>query len=450
MGVLDQNNVPYGVLAGNHDVDQLSNDYTEYYKRFGEDRFKDKDYYGGSYKNNRGHYDLISSNGNDFIMVYMGWGVQDEDLAWLNDVLEQYPDRKAILSFHEYLLTSGNRSPIGDKIYEAVVKPNENVIAVLSGHYHDSNTLVSEIDDNGDGQPDREVYQMLGDYQAGPEGGLGYIKLLHFDQDNNRVFINTYSPYLDDYNFYEPEEFPGKDEFIMDLDLEVKEKRVATDYFSVTVKTDKEIGKQKNILSGETAQVEWTGLTENNTYTWYAVAEDKFTGKTASDMWTFTKGKTTEQGDGNEETPGDGDQGPDGGDPKPGNGDQGPDGGDPKPGNGDQGPDGGDPKPGNGDQGPDGGDPKPGNGDQGPDGEDPKPGNGDQGPDGEDSKPGNEDPKPNGGDQQDRDDQSQNSVLPLPNTATNMFNILGIGILVITLGGGLLFILRKNRSAIKG
>jgi len=298
MGVLDQNNVPYGVLAGNHDVDQLSNDYTEYYKRFGEDRFKDKDYYGGSYKNNRGHYDLISSNGNDFIMVYMGWGVQDEDLAWLNDVLEQYPDRKAILSFHEYLLTSGNRSPIGNKIYEAVVEPNENVIAVLSGHYHDSNTLVSEIDDNGDGQPDREVYQMLGDYQAGPEGGQGYMKLLHFDQDNNRVFVNTYSPYLDDYNFYEPDEYPGKDEFVMDLDLQVKEKRVATDYFAVTVKTDKEIGKQENIPSGETAQVKWTDLTENNVYSWYAVAEDQFTGKTVSDMWTFTKGKAEEPDDG--------------------------------------------------------------------------------------------------------------------------------------------------------
>jgi hypothetical protein len=421
MGVLDQNNVPYGVLAGNHDVDQLSNDYTEYYMRFGEDRFKDKDYYGGSYKNNRGHYDLISANGNDFIMVYMGWGVQDEDLAWMNDVLAQYPDRKAILSFHEYLLTSGNRSPIGNKIYEAVVEPNENVLAVLSGHYHDSNTLISEIDDNGDGQPDREVYQMLGDYQGGPEGGQGYIKLLHFDQDNNRVFVNTYSPYLDDYNFYEPEEYPGKDEFIMDLDLEVKEKRVATDYFSVTVKTDKIIGKQENISSGETAQVKWTGLTENNTYSWYAVAKDQFTGKTASDMWTFTKGKVTEPGDGDQE-PGDGDQEPGDGDQEPGDGDQ-------EPGDEDQ-------KPGDGNQRPDGGDQKPGDGNQRPDGGDQKPGNGDQ--------------KPNSGDQQDRDDQSQNSVLPLPNTATNMFNILGIGILVITLGGVLLFILRKNRSAIKG
>ncbi|MGM7721871.1 lamin tail domain-containing protein [Metabacillus sp. Hm71] len=291
MGVLDENNIPYGVLAGNHDVDQLSNDYTQYYNYFGADRFEDKPYYGGTYKNNRGHYDLISSNGNDFIMVYMGWGVQDEDLSWMNEVLSQYPDRKAILNFHEYLLVSGNRSPLGEKIYNQVVKPNENVIAVLSGHYHDSETLVSEIDDDGDGTADREVYQMLGDYQGGPEGGQGYMKLLHFDQDNNRIIVNTYSPYLDDYNFYDPNEFPGKDELIINLDLQVDEKRVATDYFAVNVKTDEEIGKKENVPSGKTAEVKWRRLTENHTYSWYTVAEDDYTGKAVSDIWTFTKGK---------------------------------------------------------------------------------------------------------------------------------------------------------------
>ncbi len=365
MAVLDQNNVPYGVLAGNHDVDQLSNDYTQYYKWFGADRFENKDYYGGSYKDNRGHYDLISSNGNDFIMVYMGWGVQDEDLDWMNDILAQYPDRKAILSFHEYLLVSGNRSPIGDKIYEKVVVPNENVMAVLSGHYHDSETLVSEIDDNGDGQPDREVYQMLGDYQGGPEGGQGYMKLLHFDQDNNRIVVNTYSPYLDDYNFYEPDEFPGKDELVLELDLQVKEKRVATDYFSVTVKTDEEIGKQENISSGETAQVKWTGLTEDNTYSWYAVAEDQFTGKTTSDMWTFTKGKASEPGGGNEE-PGGGNEEPGGGNEEPGDGNEEPGDGNEEPGDGNEEPGGGNEEPGDGNEEPGDGNEEPGGGNEEP------------------------------------------------------------------------------------
>lgn len=90
-------------------------------------------HYGGSYKNNRGHYDLISSNGNDYIMLYMGWGITDQDIAWMDQVLKKHPDRMAILAFHEYLLVSGNRSPIGEKIFKEIVKPNPNVVMVLSG-----------------------------------------------------------------------------------------------------------------------------------------------------------------------------------------------------------------------------------------------------------------------------------------------------------------------------
>ncbi|MCU9612618.1 lamin tail domain-containing protein [Caldibacillus lycopersici] len=311
MKVLDDENIPYGVLAGNHDVNQVNNDYTDYYRYFGADRFENKPYYGGSYENNRGHYDLISAGGNDYIMVYLGWGVTDEGIQWMNDVLAAYPDRKAILSFHEYLQASGTRHPLGEKLYNEVVVPNKNVIAVLSGHYHEAQTLVNEIDDNGDGTVDRKVYQMLADYQAGPEGGQGYMRLLHFDQENNRILVNTYSPYLDDYNYYDGEAYPGKDEFVINLDLSAVKKRVATDYFSVNVYTDSEIGKDEKIQSGEIAETVWPGLENDVTYSWYAVAEDKYTGRTVSNIWTFVKGEdiappsTTDPADENDPEPSD-------------------------------------------------------------------------------------------------------------------------------------------------
>jgi LPXTG-motif cell wall-anchored protein len=275
-------------------VDHKTNDYTEYYKYFGADRFEDKPYYGGSYKNNRGHYDLISANGNDYIMVYLGWGVEEEGIAWMNEVLAAHPDRMAILNFHEYLQATGVRHPLGDKLYEEVVLPNENVIAVLSGHYHEAQLLIDEVDDNGDGVPDRHVYQMLADYQAGPEGGQGFMRLLHFDMDNNRIIVNTYSPYLDQYNYYDTETYPGKDEFVLELDLQPKEKRVATDYFAVNVYTEVEIGKQEAVESGSVAEMVWEDLEENERYWWYVVAEDEHTGQTTSDIWTFTKGVATD------------------------------------------------------------------------------------------------------------------------------------------------------------
>lgn len=287
MKVLDDADIPYGVLAGNHDVDHKLNDYKEYYKYFGEDRFKDKSYYGESYMDNRGHYDLISANGNDFIMLYMGWGVDQEGIDWMNDILAQYPDRKAFINFHEYLLASGTRSPIGDEIFEKVVIPNENVLAVLSGHYHNSQKLVDEIDDDGDGVADRTVYQMLADYQGGPEGGQGFMRILSFDTEKNELDVKTYSPYLDQYNYYDPEVNPGKDEFTLDWDSTPQVKKVATDYVAINVYTNNVIDKVENVPSGEEASVIWDELDPNEKYAWHVIARDNFGGETRSPIWTF-------------------------------------------------------------------------------------------------------------------------------------------------------------------
>ncbi|MBY0013433.1 S-layer homology domain-containing protein [Paenibacillus typhae] len=291
MRVLEDAGIPYGVLAGNHDVGHQTGDYTEFWKYFGEWRFKNLPGYGGTYKDNMGHYDLISAGGNDYLIVYMGWGLGDEEIDWMNEIVARYPERKAILALHEYLLVSNNRAPIADQIFEKVVKPNKNVIAALSGHYHDAELKVDQLDDNGDGVPDRNVYQMLADYQGAPEGGLGYIRLLQFDTAGNKLHVKTYSPYLDDYNYYDEPEYPGKDEFTLDLDLQPVTKRVATDYIGVKVYTDQEIAAQKDVASGSEVTAAWKALNPDSYYQWYVKAEDQHSGMVLSDIWGFYTGK---------------------------------------------------------------------------------------------------------------------------------------------------------------
>ncbi|KEZ47326.1 lamin tail domain-containing protein [Metabacillus indicus] len=419
MKVLDDQNIPYGVLAGNHDVNQVSNDYTDYYRYFGENRFQSKDYYGGSYLNNRGHYDLISAGGNDYIMVYLGWGVTDEGIAWMNDVLAAYPERKAILSFHEYLLASGTRHPLGEKLYNQVVVPNKNVFAVLSGHYHAAKTYIDQIDDNGDGTPDRTVTQMLADYQAGPEGGQGYMRLLHFDQDNNRILVNTYSPYLDDYNYYDTDEFPEMDEFEISLDLAPAEKRIATDSFAVNVYTDQAIGSDENIESGSIAETIWKGLETGQTYFWYASAEDSFTGNTVSDIWSFTKGEKGTVPDEEDPSSPPADGGEDTGNP-------------PADGGGNTG----NPPAGGGNPGEDSGNDGPG---ASPDKNgQPKGSENPRVPDKEDSAP------VHGSAQGGSDDAAKGSHLP--STATDMYNLLAAGGLIIVAGASVLLYQRRKRT----
>jgi len=288
MKVLEDAKIPYGVLAGNHDVGHQDSDYAKYWQYFGEERFKDIPTFGGSYENNRGHYDLVSAGGNDFIVVYMGWGLGNKEIDWMNEVVSKYPERKAILCLHEYMLVSNNRAPIAEKIFEKVIKPNKNVIAALSGHYHDAQIKIDELDDNGE---KRQVYQMLADYQGAEEGGLGYIRLMQFDVKNNKLHMKTYSPYLNDYNYYDPKLFPGKDEFSLDLDLQPKTKRVATDYIGVKVYSDLPIGKVSHVESGKQASLTWNNLKGDSYYQWYTKVEDSNSGQVLSDIWGFYTGK---------------------------------------------------------------------------------------------------------------------------------------------------------------
>ena len=118
----------------------------------------------------------------------------------MNNILKKYPERKAILNFHEYLLASGGFGEEPQRVLNEVVSKNSNVCMVLSGHYHNAQTVINEFDDDGDGVNDRKVYQMLFDYQGLPEGGMGYLRLMHFDLDGKKVLFKTYSPSLDDYN----------------------------------------------------------------------------------------------------------------------------------------------------------------------------------------------------------------------------------------------------------
>jgi hypothetical protein len=96
----DEAGLPYGVLAGNHDVGHAADDYSNFSTYFGESRYRGNPWYGGSYKDNRGHYDLITVGGVDFLMLYMGWPAvnnaasNDEDIAWMNAVIQRYPSAR--------------------------------------------------------------------------------------------------------------------------------------------------------------------------------------------------------------------------------------------------------------------------------------------------------------------------------------------------------------------
>jgi hypothetical protein len=250
--MLDEAGLPYGVLAGNHDVGNFDLDWTSYGRYFGERRFAGNPWYGGSHQDNRGHYDLFSAGGVDFVVVSMGWGPGDAEIAWMNDVLAQHPNRVAIVNLHEYLLTTGGLGPIPQRIQDEVVATNPNVRMVMSGHYHDAYTRIDRFDDDQDGTAERVVTQMLFDYQGLPEGGQGFLRLLHFDNAGQRILVRTYSPSLGRYDSEDPTLDPEHQEFTItyaDAGITPRTKELRGDAFVAEVRTGVELATASQVAA---------------------------------------------------------------------------------------------------------------------------------------------------------------------------------------------------------
>ncbi|MBQ3094583.1 MAG: metallophosphoesterase [Clostridia bacterium] len=219
----DEAGLRYGVLAGNHDVD--GRDATEYQQYFGEDRFNKNKWYIESYDNNRGHYDRLTLGGVDFVFVYMSHGDPlDEDIDWLNRVLAENAECIAVLAFHDYLIESGERSSTGEIYFNRVVLKNPNVRMVLCGHNYNAVRRADDVDDNGDGNADRTVYQMMANYQNLENGGDSYFRMMECNVKEGTIASTTYSPYLDDYNAYDNseaarDEYGYQDEFVLPFDF---------------------------------------------------------------------------------------------------------------------------------------------------------------------------------------------------------------------------------------
>ncbi|MBQ3216020.1 MAG: metallophosphoesterase, partial [Oscillospiraceae bacterium] len=311
MKIFDEAGMPYGVLGGNHDVAAGLDDRENYYKYFGEDRVKNQPTFGGSYENNYGHYDLVEQNGQEFIIVYMTWNIYEDEINWMNQVLAEHSDRKAILCFHAYTHVKESVDGLldywGVMVRDHVVAKNPNVFAVLNGHYSGSTYQTVRFDDNGDGKKDRTVYQICTDYQSVEEGGLEYIKFLYFDVDNDKVFINSYSPYMDDFNYYDTGSADNLnalakadsdgvvnkldiDSVILEVDFSTAAQTITGNSFTATVYTDDAFGTASLRPSSGSglAQNTFYGLTPHTDYSWYAVLENQNTGYLRTGVYDFT------------------------------------------------------------------------------------------------------------------------------------------------------------------
>lgn len=242
--ILDSASVPNGVVSGNHDIQHDTADYSYFWKYFGKSRYEDFEWYGGSLNNNMHHYDLMTIGAFDFVFLYIGTYMEnnDETIAWANAVCRAYPERNVIICTHEYITSTGAYS--GDRahvIFDEIAVPNENVKMILCGHYEGVCDQLHQVGDS-----DRYVLEILADYQFAELGrdpqhvengctcdGEGFVRLMSFTEAGQLV-STTYSPTADITNFY-----PSYlDSFVYDLDLIESNRSICTSEFNVIYDPD--------------------------------------------------------------------------------------------------------------------------------------------------------------------------------------------------------------------
>src|SRR3546814_6851313 len=173
---------------------------------------------------------------------------------------------------------------------DEVVATNPNVFAVTSGHYHDAFTRLDEFDDDKDGVADRTVTSMLFDYQGLPEGGLGYLRLLHFDNQCERIIVRTYSPSLDDFDSDDPTLDQVHQEFEIPYaagGITPVQKTLATDDFRADVLTSQVISSFEDVASGTQLEATWADVAEGE-HGWYVVTSDPYGAVDSSSVHNFT------------------------------------------------------------------------------------------------------------------------------------------------------------------
>ena len=189
--------LPFGVLPGNHDglePDELIN----FNSFFGFNRFNNESGYGGAYNNiNSNNFQFFSAGETDFLIFHIQFNPSDDVLFWVSGVIDQYPNKRVIISTHDFVhgynYYSNSRSKIGENMWDKLIKSySDQIFLVLSGHYENEERITSLEDGYF-------VHQLLSDYQDRQNGGNGWLRIIEFSTLSDDITIKTYSPYLNRY-----------------------------------------------------------------------------------------------------------------------------------------------------------------------------------------------------------------------------------------------------------
>ncbi|MBN2310075.1 MAG: metallophosphoesterase [Candidatus Hydrogenedentes bacterium] len=208
-GALDHE-VPYILALGNHDMgwgdlDAYSGTArdTNLNQFFPPARFQSNPLYryGGNLDGvSDNYYLLFSAGGMKFLILSLEFKPRDEALAWANEVVARYPERRCIVVTHAFVDAKRQLNDMkhykvegngAQAVWDKFVKRHASIFLVLCGHYTGEATITLKGDHGND------VHALLADYQGWNNGGDGYLRIMTFIPAVDTIDVRTYSPVLD-------------------------------------------------------------------------------------------------------------------------------------------------------------------------------------------------------------------------------------------------------------
>lgn len=202
MKVLDRAKLPYGYLAGNHDVldsRQYDNERNlakePFLSYFSPKRMKNIPGFAGHSENGFNSYYIFDGAGKKYMALFLDWRASEETLKWAQKAIDTHPTYPVMLFTHQLLNISNDKKSAvmtdhGQYLWDKLIAKNDQIFLTVNGHHHGYAHTVKKNDKGHD------VAMMVVDYQSAFHGGNGLMRTLEFDMAKNRIHISSFSPWV--------------------------------------------------------------------------------------------------------------------------------------------------------------------------------------------------------------------------------------------------------------
>jgi hypothetical protein len=182
--VIEDSGIPWSIAPGNHDTnlpigvgswDKFNQEFPVF-DFFGQPWFGEG-YPATEYTNN---LNFFEASGMEFMVISIGYGMNEDEYNWAKSKLQQYPNKRAIISAHDILYGR----------FKDLALENANVFMMVSGHYPAEewhNTFTNNFGGT--------VHEIMSNYQYWSNG---YLRYYEFKPSQNSIEAFTYKPETDE------------------------------------------------------------------------------------------------------------------------------------------------------------------------------------------------------------------------------------------------------------